>query len=328
MTAQQVLLQRLADGRFHSGQQLAADLGLSRAAVWKHVRRLQADWGVPIDAVRGRGYRLPGGFEPLDEDAISGGLSKRASKCLDALTILTVVDSTNRVARESAPTQTGCARVWLAEHQTAGRGRRGRPWHSAFGGNLYFSFAWRFDLAMSELAGLSLVSGVVLAELLRDHGLAGHTLKWPNDLLHNQRKLAGILLEVSGEADGPATAVIGIGLNMRVPTDRGRQIDQPWTDLVRAGAGNMSRNGLVAGLVERLTDACQLYQASQLPPFLARWSMFDGLLDRPVQLLAGGTARQGIYRGISASGGMILENASGRSEHRAGEVSLRSVTAT
>lgn len=318
-----VLLQCLADGRFHSGQQLAEILGLTRAAVWKHIQRMQEEWGIPIDAVRGRGYRLPGGLELLDEKTITAALSHRAAAQLDALTVLTVIDSTNRVARENQPTQTGRARVWLAEHQTAGRGRRGRTWHSVFGGNLYLSFAWRFDLAMSDLAGLSLVSGVVLAELLRDHGLAGHTLKWPNDLLHGQRKLAGILLEVSGEADGPATAVIGVGLNMRMPRDVGNQIDQPWTDLARAGCGQISRNLLAAGLTERLADACRLYQASQLGPFVARWSMFDALLDRPVQILTGEAARQGIYRGISDSGAMILESSSGRSEHRAGEVSLR-----
>jgi BirA family biotin operon repressor/biotin-[acetyl-CoA-carboxylase] ligase len=323
MTAYRVLLESLADGRFHSGQQLADELGLTRTAVWKQIRRLQEDWGVEIDAVRGRGYRVPGGFELLDETVIRKTLSERTVDFVDSLAVLPVVDSTNRVARDNPPAATACARVWLAEHQTAGRGRRGRPWHSAFGRNLYLSFVWRFDLAMSDLAGLSLVSGVVLAELLRDQGLSGHTLKWPNDVLHGQRKLAGILVEVSGEADGPTTAVIGIGLNTQVPQSQGKQIDQPWTDLSLAGAGDVSRNELAAGLIDRLIDACHLYQAQQLVAFIPRWSAFDGLLDRPVQLVTGAASSHGIYRGISESGAMVLETASGCSEHRAGEVSLR-----
>jgi len=319
-----VLLQRLADGRFHSGQQLADDLGLTRTAVWKQLKRLQEDLGIRVDAVRGRGYRLPGGLELLDEGLIRQSLPQRSDACLDSLTVLPVIDSTNRIARENQPPRSGYARIWLAEHQTAGRGRRGRPWHSSFGGNLYFSMAWRFDLAMGDLAGLSLVSGVVLAELLRDQGLAGHTLKWPNDLLHDQRKLAGILVEVSGEADGPATAVIGIGLNMRMPPEYGRRNDQPWTDLAAVGADGVSRNALATALSERLIDACQQYQLEQLAPFVERWSFFDGLLNRPVQIQVGDSSRHGIYRGISGTGAMVLETGSGLSEHRAGEVSLRS----
>jgi BirA family biotin operon repressor/biotin-[acetyl-CoA-carboxylase] ligase len=323
MAVHKVLLQALADGHFHSGQQLAEDLRLTRTAVWKQIRQLQESWGVQVDAVRGRGYRVPGGFELLDESTISEALSQRTADCLDTVTVLPVVDSTNRVARENPPVESGRARVWLAEYQSAGRGRRGRRWHSAFGRNLYLSFVWRFDLAMSDLAGLSLVSGVVLAELLRDQGLSGHTLKWPNDLLHSQRKLAGILVEVSGEADGPTTAVIGIGLNMRVSSAQGDRIDQPWTDLNLAGAGDLSRNALAGGLIERLIDACHLYQAEQLAAFVGRWGAFDGLIDQPVHLLTGGASSQGIYRGISDSGAMVLETANGRSEHRSGEVSLR-----
>lgn len=317
-----MLLQRLADGRFCSGERLAGELGLTRSAVWKQVRRLQSDLGLTVHAVRGRGYRLASPLELLDADAIQAGLGADSRVLLERLDVLTVTDSTNVQARGSPPGKPGVARVWLAEHQTAGRGRRGRPWVSVFGQNVYLSLAWRFDLAMTELAGLSLAAGVVLAESLADLGSSTHCLKWPNDILVEQRKIAGILVEVSGEADGPATAIVGIGLNLRMPASSGELIDQPWTDLESNGL-QVSRNVLAADLLDRLLRACQLYQSERLAPFLPRWRRFDGLLNQPVNLVRGDATRQGVYRGVSAGGGMLLETAEGCTEHRAGEVSLR-----
>jgi BirA family biotin operon repressor/biotin-[acetyl-CoA-carboxylase] ligase len=316
------LLQRLADGRFCSGEQLAGELGLTRSAVWKQVRRLQSELGLTVHAVRGRGYRLAAPLELLDTDAIRDGLTADSRLLLERLQVLTVTDSTNAQARGDLPVRPGIARVWLAEHQTAGRGRRGRPWVSVFGQNLYLSLAWRFDLAMTELAGLSLAAGVVLAELLAEFGCSSHSLKWPNDILIDQKKLAGILVEVSGEADGPATAVVGIGLNLRLPASSADLIDQPWTDLASSGLA-VSRNDLAAKLVERMLLACQQYQSQRLAPFLPRWNRFDGMLNQPVNLIRRGSTERGIYRGVSAGGGMLLETPQGCAEHRAGEVSLR-----
>ena len=176
---------------------------------------------------------------------------------------------------------------------------------------------------MSELPGLSLVVGVVLAEVLAYLGFDGHSVKWPNDILVGGRKLAGILVEASGEADGPATAVLGIGVNFRVHEAHGGQIDQPWTDLSREGSRSISRNQMAGILVDRLIHACRLYGDRRLGPFLERWNAYDGFVDQPVWLIRGGQSVAGIYRGVAPSGAMILEDASGRSEHHAGEVSLR-----
>jgi BirA family biotin operon repressor/biotin-[acetyl-CoA-carboxylase] ligase len=173
------------------------------------------------------------------------------------------------------------------------------------------------------LGGLSLVVGVVVAEVLGYLGLEEHSLKWPNDVLVGARKLSGILVEVSGEADGPSTAVLGIGVNFRVPEVQGAQIDQPWTDLKRASPVAISRNRMAGVLIDRLIEACRLFASDRLPPFLDRWRQFDGLIGQPVRIVQGQRSIDGVYRGITSSGGMVLEEASGRNEYHAGEVSLR-----
>jgi len=317
------LLQQLSDGGFHSGQQLAQNLGISRSAVWKQIQRLESDLGLSISAVRGRGYRLSRPLELLNAGRIRSEFSPLATASIEVLSLLPTTDSTNSCASRDLPRESGCARVWLAEHQTEGRGRRGRRWVSTFGENLYVSVARRFDLPMTELAGLSLVVGVVLAEVLAHLGFEGHSVKWPNDILVGERKLAGILVEASGEADGPATAVLGIGVNLRLHETQGGQIDQPWTDLSREGLLSISRNQMAGILIDRLIHACQVYDDKRLAPFLDRWNAYDGFVDQPVWLSRGGRSVAGTYRGITPSGAMILEDASGRSEHHAGEVSLR-----
>lgn len=322
MQVRDLLLQRLSDARFHSGQQLAQALGVSRTAVWKHVQQLEADLGLEISAVRGRGYRLAAPLELLDARRIRRELSATADARLDAMSVLSCTTSTNSSASADLPPDSGYARVWLAEHQTAGRGRRGRPWVSAFGENLHLSLAWRFDLPMSELSGLSLVAGVIVAEALAQLGLGGHSLKWPNDVLVDGRKLSGILAEVSGEAGGPATVVIGIGVNFRIPPARGRQIDQPWTDLAQVSPVAISRNRLAGVLIDQLIHACRRFANDGLTPFLGRWDAYDRLHGQTICLRRGSESLTGIYRGIAPSGAMLLQQSSGTSEHHAGEVSL------
>jgi BirA family biotin operon repressor/biotin-[acetyl-CoA-carboxylase] ligase len=317
------LLRRLADGRFHSGSRLAEQMGVSRAAVCKQVHRLSAELGIPIDAVRGRGYRLARALELLDRESIHGLLTADAQHRLGCLTLLGTTCSTNAQALAGIPQQSGLAHVWLAEHQTAGRGRRGRPWVSTYGENLYLSLAWRFDLPMAELAGLSLAAGVVVSEALADAGIVGHALKWPNDVTLDGRKLGGILVEAVGESGGPAAAVIGIGINFRLSSDAAGAIDQPWASLEQIVDEPVSRNALAGRLIDRLIRACGLYGRDRLGPFLASWQRYDGLRDRAVRILHGPNAIDGIYRGVADDGAAIIENADGLAAYHAGEVSLR-----
>jgi BirA family biotin operon repressor/biotin-[acetyl-CoA-carboxylase] ligase len=323
MAVSEQLLGRLADGRFHSGEQLAQLLGVTRSAVWKQIQRLEAELGLDISAVRGRGYRLSSPLELLDAGRIRAELNHAARECLEQLTLQAITPSTNACAAADPPTEIGCARAWLAEHQTDGRGRRGRQWVSSFGENLYLSIAWRFELPMTELGGLSLVAGVVLAEVLAQLGLEGHSLKWPNDVLVDGRKLCGVLLEVSGEADGPSTAVLGVGVNFRLPARQGSKIDQPWTDLSRSNAPLISRNRLAGVLLDRLIEACREFGVGHLAPFLPRWDRFDRFKGQMVRVVRGPNSSEGIYRGITPGGAMLLEGPSGLGEYHAGEVSLR-----
>src|SRR5690606_303392 len=202
------ILNLLADGKYHSGQELACLLGRSRTAIWKHLQKLE-DLGLHLSAVKGRGYRLEGGLELLDEGLIRSSLDSQAQALLSKLDIHYIIDSTNSHAlRERFAESSGY--ICLSEQQTAGKGRRERPWVSPFGRNIYLSLLWSFDGGVVTLEGLSLAVGVAVEEALNSCGVEGVMLKWPNDVLWQQRKLAGILLEVVGDPAGSCQVVVGI----------------------------------------------------------------------------------------------------------------------
>lgn len=315
----------LADGAFHSGEQLARHLDISRTAVWKRIGRLHEDFGLQVHAVRGKGYRLAAPIELLDVETLFDLLGGRGSGLLQSIELHFSCASTNALAAAALPQQCHSGRAWLAEHQSAGRGRRGRQWISALGSSINLSLAWRFDLPLASLAGLSLAAGVAVAEALADLGYATHNLKWPNDLVVEDRKLAGILVEVSGEATGPAVAVIGVGLNVRLARETAQMIDQPCIDLAAMRGDTLSRNFIAAKLLARLAAACEIFGAQRLAPFLTRWRHFDRLAGRRVSVQRGDQCIEGIYAGISDSGALMLRESNGISEHHAGEVSLRPV---
>jgi BirA family biotin operon repressor/biotin-[acetyl-CoA-carboxylase] ligase len=323
MDAQHQLIQVLADGRFHSGEDLAAELGVTRAAVWKRLKRLMGQTGLQVHAVRGRGYRLAEPLELFDADQLRAAVPALSNGRLEQLWVLPSVDSTNSYLSRQPPPATGRGLACLAEHQSAGRGRRGRSWVTPYGASLALSLAWRFDLPLATLSGLSLAVGVVLAETLQQFGLRGHQLKWPNDLHLDGRKLAGILVEARGEAHGPALAVVGVGLNLRLAGDQAQAIDQPWIDLASAGLRDVSRNQLAARLLDTLAAACERYAAEGLASFLPGWQGFDGYHGREVDLVSGERRIQGRYLGIDASGALLLERDGRPQAYHAGEVSLR-----
>ncbi|WP_295399467.1 bifunctional biotin--[acetyl-CoA-carboxylase] ligase/biotin operon repressor BirA [uncultured Thiocystis sp.] len=323
------LIRLLADGRYHSGEAIARHLGISRVAVWKALRKSAAHYGLALESVRGRGYRLPAPLELLDAERILASLSLAGHAGLARLDIHDQIDSTNaflmREAAAGAPSGTAC----LAERQSAGRGRRGRVWVSPFGVNLYLSLLWRTPLAPSALGGASLAAGAVVADVLRTAGARDLALKWPNDLLWHGRKLAGLLLEVAGESQGPSHLVVGVGINLRMDPAQGSDIDQPWTDLRQVLDGRpLGRNELAARLLETLLAALETFDREGLEPFLDQWRDFDAFLGQPVRLLIGaetGANRgiEGIHAGIASDGSLQLETAEGLKRFQAGEVSLR-----
>lgn len=317
------LLRLLADGDCHSGSAIAQALGISRTAVWKALRGACRELDLPLEAVRGRGYRLAAPLELLDAQAIRAALDDLGSRPIAGLEVHDRIDSTNVRAMAQAALGAPGGSVWLAERQTAGRGRRGRPWVSPFGANLYLSILWRYPLAPAALGGASLAAGVAVARALRGCGVAGLTLKWPNDLLWQGRKLGGLLLEVSGEAQGPSYLVVGLGLNLRMDERQGQAIDQPWTDLHRALDGTPpGRNRLAALLIDALAQALERYGRRGLGPFIADWEAFDRLRGQPIALRLGERTIAGRYEGIAPDGALRLRTPEGIRCFHAGEVSL------
>lgn len=319
------LLRLLSEPGFHSGTALAASLGVSRTAVWKAVRELEA-LGLAIAAVSGKGYRLAVPLELLSAAAISAHLDPKSEPLLARLELHDQLDSTNTyVMRHAAALPTGT--VCLAESQTAGRGRIGRAWVSPFGANIYLSLLWRFE-DTSRLSGLSLAVGVAVARALSGLGLRGLGLKWPNDILWEERKLGGILLEVAGEAHGGCAVVVGLGLNCYLPQTVGQTIDQPWVDLVQAMGTPPGRNVLVAALLNELLPLLAEYGGHGLAPYLDEWRGYHIFQNRDAILYQGETQIRGRIVDVTAAGLLVLEDDTGRRrEFASGEVRLRAAGA-
>lgn len=318
------IIRLLADGECHSGEAIAAHLGVSRAAIWKALRRAGEALGIEVVAVRGRGYRLSAPLDLLDAGRILAALSPGTQARIPRLEIHDSLDSTSSrlmgEAAAGAPSGTLC----LAERQTAGRGRLGRTWVSPFGANLYLSLLWRFSLGPAGLGGLSLAAGTAVADALRTAGARDIALKWPNDILWQRRKLAGLLLEVAGEAQGPAHVVVGVGVNTHLEPAQAAAIDRPWVDLDQVlGRGRYSRNALAAGVAEALVAAMDRFSREGLTPFLADWEHYDLYRGEQVEVHWGQQRVRGTHLGLDAQGALRLGTGAGVETFQAGEVSLR-----
>ncbi|HEU0152461.1 MAG TPA: bifunctional biotin--[acetyl-CoA-carboxylase] ligase/biotin operon repressor BirA [Arenimonas sp.] len=314
------LLARLCDGPA-SGAALARELGITRSAVWKRIEALRAA-GVAIAARPGQGYALAQPLRLLDAGRLAAALSPAAQGELAGLEVLFDTDSTNAVAlREPVPAR-GCG-VWLAERQSAGRGRRGRAWTSPLAAHVYLSVSRRFDGGIAALQGLSLAVGVAAAEALQALGYRGIGLKWPNDLLAEGGKLGGILIEVGGDAAGPLRVVVGLGLNVAMPADAARDIDQPWCDLARLSATPPDREAVCVALLDALLPMLARFERDGLAPSLEAWARHDLLAGRAVRITEGERVYEGIAAGIDADGALRLRGPDGERRCHAGEASLR-----
>lgn len=319
MTLRHALLQRLADGRFHSGAELGRALGVTRTAVWKVLRDCES-LGITLNAVRGRGYRLAAPIELLDREMIFSALDPVARQQLAQLSLHEQIDSTNSwlLAQDTVH-----AHAVLAEHQQAGRGRRGRQWVSPYAANIYLSLGWRFATGPASLAGLSLAIGVAAVKALRSLGVRELGLKWPNDLTVADAKLGGILLEVRGEQEGPCEAVAGIGINVQMPIGSSAAIDQRWTDLANQSIGQLSRNLLAARLLQEMLQMFERFASEGFAGCHAEWQALDSYRGREVVLSSARGPIRGIARGVDNTGALLLEDATGLQRFHAGEVSLR-----
>lgn len=316
-----LLIEQLADGHFHSGESLGQALGITRAAIWKMVPRLE-QLGLEIYAVSGKGYRLSEPFEPLNSQAVLAALPEPTRVQPSSIEVLREVDSTNRYLLQAAVGGAASGAVCLAEYQNSGRGRRGRHWASPYGGNIYLSMLWRFSDGTARLGGLSLAVAVALMRLLQELGIADAGIKWPNDILVNGKKLAGILLDVAGESNGPCHVVIGVGMNFRMSTNQAATIDQPWVDLRQLGV-EQGRNFVAGRLLHHLLFALATYQEQGLAAFIAEWRRWDLVRDKAITIYHGNEGKQGIARGVDETGLLLVEHGEELRRYASGEVSLR-----
>jgi BirA family biotin operon repressor/biotin-[acetyl-CoA-carboxylase] ligase len=318
-----ILLPLLANGEFHSGQALAEALGVSRTAVWKQLNKLEV-LGLEIESVKGRGYRIPGGVDLIDEQQVRAGLGHKAEPHLAELSIQEIIDSTNLEALRRIEQGARSGLVCTAEQQSAGRGRRGRPWVSPFARNLYFSTVWEFTRGAAALEGLSLAVGVTVAHALHRHGFAEVKLKWPNDLLYRGAKLGGVLLEMVGDATGTCQVVVGIGLNVAMPRGAGDAIDQAWTDVAAMANGELpGRNQLLSTLLDELLPLLAHYESAGFSQWRQSWQALDAHAGKSVILSAGAEQVAGVARGVDERGALLLETSQGITPIYGGEISLR-----
>jgi BirA family biotin operon repressor/biotin-[acetyl-CoA-carboxylase] ligase len=319
------ILRRLADGDFHSGTDIGRALGISRAAVGKAVHAL-IEAGLEVHSVTGRGYQLARALEPLDRRSLLKHLGPVATRVRDRLTLLDEVDSTNRYLLDevgmSLPAFHGS--VCLAETQARGRGRRGRHWITTPYQNLMLSIGWRFDAGPAGLSGLTLAAGLAVLRALREYGVQGVMLKWPNDILWEGRKLAGLLADLQGEANGPSHVVLGLGVNGYIAPREAALIDQPWADLATITNRMVERNRLAALLIDGLFASLDGFAARGFAAYRDEWQRCHAHQGKTVRIMQDEKTFTGVAEGVDERGALLLRDGSGKVRtFHSGDVSLR-----
>ena len=317
---ERAVLARLCQGPV-SMQALAAELALDQEAVQVSVASLRAS-GLTIVERDDREVTLTAPLQLLDANNILGAMNRQARAQVQGITVFFETDSTQARAA-AAPTPHHGSQVFLAERQSAGQGRRGRSWASPLAANIYMSVSRRFAGNVATLSGLSLVVGVAVAESLHAQGFHQVGLKWPNDLFADGRKLGGILIALRSDGDPGSQALIGIGLNVCMPATSAVLIEQDWCDLSQLGGNGISRNELVASLLDHLLPALEQFGSDGLAGFMDRWQRLDALAGRAVRVLDGARVHEGVVLGITGSGALRV-SAGGREQiFSSGDVSLR-----
>jgi len=319
-------LRALADGRFHSGEEMARSLGRSRATL-SEALRIAPELGIDLFSVRGKGYRLAEPIEFLDAAAIASRLALGHSRI--RLQVVDQVESTStrllELAAAGAPSGTCLAAKW----QSAGRGRRGRSWVATVGGSLVFSLLWRFERGAGHLGGLSLAAGAAVARALSECGVERTQVKWPNDVVVDLRKLAGVLVETSGEIQGSTVAVVGVGVNYRL-ADRAKDlIDQPVADVVHCAPSAPSRSALLAAILLHLGRALEEFDRRGFAAIRDDWRAMHAYQGRDVRVAP---PREAPFEAkvvdVAPDGALVVATPDGRTlALSSAEISLRGVVA-
>jgi BirA family biotin operon repressor/biotin-[acetyl-CoA-carboxylase] ligase len=315
------LLAELSDRRFVSGTSLAEKYGVSRSAISDALRDV-TEHGVEIFSLTRKGYRLAQAVELLDVVRIREALGRDARR-VDVEVVNSIASTNTELLARAAAGAPGGACL-AAEIQTAGRGRRGRTWQSSLASSLTFSLLWRFDKGAAQLGGLSLLVGLALVRVLRAQGVSAAAVKWPNDIVVDHKKLAGILIETQGDMLGPTAAVIGIGINMRLSAIQCDAIDQPVTDLASQLPSPASRNVLLAALLKELVATLDRFGKEGFAPFHAEWIACHALHGEKVRIShASGEVVDAVVTGLAVDGSLLVE-ARGKIEAlTSAEISIR-----
>ena len=319
------LLKILSDGNAHSGARLGESLGITRSAVWKLIRRLKQEMGVPIEAKTNQGYRIEESFELLDLRKIKSYVSANYHTYIKKSIIFDEIPSTNNYLLEQLQNKNHEIAICLAEMQTAGRGKFNRSWVSPFGNNIYLSILWHFLNDLPQLSGLSLVIAVAIIRALKKYGISHDiTVKWPNDIMWRGRKLGGVLIDLRGEFNFNCDAIIGVGLNLYLPGSLKKSFDFPATDLTEITQCFPERNKLIAYLLEELFEVLTAFQKQGFQPFMQDFAAVDSALNKPVRITLGKDSYHGIGRGVDEDGFFLLETEAGAIKRfSCGEASLR-----
>ena len=323
MDIQGHLIELLSDGEFWSGEALGSRLGVSRTAVWKQLQKLEA-LGLAVESVKGVGYRLPGSLDLLDAERIQANIPAECIGGISCFSVQRSVPSTNQLAAQLGEQAGRGGIVVLAEHQSSGRGRRGKAWVSPYGKNIALSIAWKFDHGARALEGLSLAVGVIVRRVLVRFGLVGAQLKWPNDIHVEQRKLGGILLEMTGDPAGECTVIVGIGLNLSDDQEALDDVDQPWTSFECVTGSAADRNVFAGVLISELVNLLADYQQMGFGSFRDEWLTADAFAGAGVVLSMGNREIAGTCCGVDDDGALLLKTDNGVVERFiGGELSVR-----
>ncbi len=323
MTDLLTLLNHLSDGQFHSGEDLAIELEVSRTAVWKKIRKLNEFLPNKIISVQSKGYKIEEPITVLNKKEILDSLLTKFHTLLQRVEILLECPSTNQYLLECLEQNQLKNCVVLAETQTQGRGRRGRYWVSPFASNVYMSLLWHLDISIAEMAGLSLVVAISVAKALQKFEIKNVKLKWPNDVYVDGQKLAGVLLELRGESNSPCHTVIGMGVNVNMPKNAASQIDQQWVDMQSLLKTNVNRNEVAAMILNELIPCLQQFNEKGFVSFVSQWEQFDLLAGHTINIEGHMHLSEGIARGVDKQGALLVESNGGINPLYSGEVSIR-----
>ncbi len=317
------VLTLLDNNRYCSGQALVQRFNVTRATIHNCIAKIES-LGISVELIRGLGYRLMQPVDLLNHAEIQSKLSSQAANKLADIQCLQEVDSTNRYAGELELPQPGEFSLVLAEMQTAGKGRRGRQWVSPYAANVYLSVLWPLQRPLHEAGILSPMLAISMLTALGQLDVSGLSLKWPNDIYCHNKKLAGLLIESSGEINGGCKMIIGMGVNVLMSQFENVNIDQQWTDMYSYTQDwQHSRNDVVAKLVDSTVSTLIQFENNTFEGLVEIWSQWDLMKDKHVELHSGQFVQAGVARGIDSDGCLLLETSKGVEKISVGDISLR-----